>query len=42
VVIIHQSDAGLHRVLSYPRFKAGVTNPGLPLVAKVQKNYTGI
>jgi len=41
VVVIDQSDAGLQRLLSYPGFKPGVTNPGLLLVAKTQKVTPG-
>jgi len=37
MVVINQSDAGLQRLPSYPGFKPGVTNPGLPLIAKMQK-----
>ena len=41
MVVIDQSDAGLQRWPSYPAFERGVTNPGLPLVAKSQKVAPG-
>jgi len=37
VVVIDQSDTSLQRLLSYPGFKPEMTNPGLSLVAKMQK-----
>jgi len=38
-VVINHSDVGLQRLSSYPGFKPGLTNPGLPLIAKMQKVY---